>query len=54
MNRETIIHVQMKVSRGTQVFVKMQCQEACKVAGRCNFAAFQCQHLKSAAYATVS
>jgi len=49
------IHFQMKVSCGTQVSFceNEQCQEACKVAGRCNFAAFQCPHLKSAAYATV-
>ena len=49
------IHVQLKVSCGVkEIFCENQpCQEATKVSGRCSFAAYQCPHLQSAAYAQI-
>jgi hypothetical protein len=49
------VHVQLKLTAGVQeVFCEdSECQEAVRVAGRCNFAVFQCPHLKSAAFASV-
>ena len=49
------LHVKVKVSCGTQhIYCESEeCKEACTVAGRCNFASFQCPHVKSVAHAAV-
>jgi len=49
------IHVKLNITAGVQeVFCEdTNCQEAARVAGRCNFASFMCPHLKSLAAAVV-